>query len=82
MIRRQAQWKRELLMDYVRAHAARPVRLLIEEEKDGGCAGHSEHYVEIRTDAVCGAPGEIVPVVLMDTDGEICRGRAADDSGR
>lgn len=82
LIRRQAQWKRELLMDYVRAHAARPVRLLIEEEKDGGCAGHSEHYVEIRTDAVCGAPGEIVPVVLMDTDGEICRGRAADDSGR
>ena len=77
LIRRQAQWKRELLEDYVRAHETAPVQLLIEEEKGGGCAGHSEHYVEILTDTVCGEPGETVPVCLERVEGEVCRGRSA-----
>lgn len=69
----QAETKRTLLEEYVRAHDTTPVSLLIEEEKNGGSVGHSEHYAEIRTETVCGAPGDIVPVVLRETDGEICR---------
>ena len=66
--------RRALLDGYVAAHREAPVSVLIEEEEDGELNGHSEHYVEIHMPRDTGAPGDIVPIRLTETDGRICRG--------
>lgn len=68
----QADIKRSLLDQYVDDHRESPVYVLIEEEKKGHFVGHSEHYVEVRLKTDSGAVGETVPVLLSETDGEVC----------
>ena len=68
----QKDIKRSLLSQYVEEHQATPVYVLIEEEKKGQLVGHSEHYVEVRLPAGAGVVGETVPVLLSETDGEVC----------
>ena len=66
--------KAEILQQYTDAHKDKPIALLIEEFKDGNALGHSEHFVEICVPAARGGVGDIVPVYLTETDGQICRG--------
>lgn len=74
LAKQQAEIKRSLLEKYVEAHREKPVYVLIEEEKKGCLVGHSEHYVEIRLGANAGRIGQIVPVTLRGTDGDVCFG--------
>jgi len=68
----QADIKRSLLDQYVDDHRESPIYVLIEEEKKGYLVGHSEHYVEVCLKTDAGAVGETVPVLLSETDGEVC----------
>ena len=87
----QKKIKAELLREYVNAHRTSPVHVLVEEVKNGLVCGHSEHFVEVRfpvntseTDTsaadisatVENVVGKIAEVILTDTDGESCTGRA------
>ena len=74
LAKQQAEIKRSLLEKYVEAHREKPVYVLIEEEKKGCLVGHSEHYVEIRLGADAGQIGQIVPVTLRETNGDVCFG--------
>ena len=51
--------------------------VLIEEIKNGMAVGHSEHFCEIRVPESCGSAGDIVPICLTETDGDICFGMLA-----
>jgi len=70
----QREIKANILHEYVKQHEAEPVSLLIEEIKNGMAVGHSEHFCEIRVPKSCGSAGDIVPIRLTDTDGDICFG--------
>lgn len=75
----QAEIKFNLLKDYVSAHAENnnPVYVLAEKTNNGVMSGHSEHFVEVFAPIPTGAKiavGEIVPVALTETNGDICRG--------
>lgn len=64
-----------MLTEYVAAHRTDPVYVLVEKAEDGVANGHTEHFVEVdiptgRTDTV----GKLLPVLLTETDGVICRG--------
>ncbi len=64
-----------MLTEYVAAHRTEPVYVLVEKAEDGVANGHTEHFVEVdiptgRTDTV----GKLLPVLLTETDGVICRG--------
>ena len=64
-----------MLTEYVAAHRTEPVHVLVEKAEDGVANGHTEHFVEVdiptgRTDTV----GKLLPVLLTETDGVICRG--------
>ncbi len=64
-----------MLAEYVAAHRTEPVYVLVEKVEEGIANGHTEHFVEVdiptdRADAV----GKLLPVLLTDTDGVICRG--------
>lgn len=64
-----------MLTEYVAAHRTDPVYILVEKAEDGVANGHTEHFVEVdiptgRTDTV----GKLLPVLLTETDGVICRG--------
>jgi tRNA A37 methylthiotransferase MiaB len=72
LAKQQAEIKRALLERYAESHREKPVYVLIEEEKKGCLVGHSEHYVEIRLAANAGQIGQIVPVTLSATDGDVC----------
>ena len=72
LAKEQADIKRSLLSQYVEDHRTTPVYVLIEEEKKGQLLGHSEHYVEVRLPVGAGNVGETVPVLLSETDGEVC----------
>ena len=74
LAKQQAEIKRALLEKYVESHREKPVYVLIEEEKKGYLVGHSEHYVEIRLGADAGQIGQIVPVTLRETNGDVCFG--------
>ena len=74
LAKQQADTKRSLLEKYVAAHREKTVYVLIEEEKKGYLVGHSEHYVEIRLAANAGQIGQIVPVTLRETNGDVCFG--------
>ncbi len=71
--------KGTLLDTYISTHAENkpPVRVLVEKNKNGTMSGHSEHFVEVFAPIPRGMEipvGEIVPVALTETDGDICRG--------
>lgn len=72
LAKQQVAVKASLLKRYVDDHRKDPVYVLIEEEKKGCLVGHSEHYVEIRLSANAGQIGQIVPVTLSATDGDVC----------
>lgn len=72
LAKEQADIKHTLLAQYVEDHRTTPVYVLIEEEKKGQLLGHSEHYVEVRLPVGAGNVGETVPVLLSETDGEVC----------
>ena len=74
LAKQQAEIKRALLEKYVESHREKPVYVLIEEEKKGCLVGHSEHYVEIHLGADAGQIGQIVPVTLRETNGDVCFG--------
>ena len=64
-----------MLTEYVAAHRTDPVYVLVEKAEDGVANGHTEHFVEVdiptgRMDTV----GKLLPVLLTETDGVICRG--------
>ncbi|MBR4206569.1 MAG: tRNA (N(6)-L-threonylcarbamoyladenosine(37)-C(2))-methylthiotransferase MtaB [Clostridia bacterium] len=59
---------------YADAHREKPVFLLVEKNGGGLCSGHSEHFVEIKKVRTKAEVGEIVPVVLTGTDGNVCFG--------
>jgi len=66
--------KRELLTNYVDSHKTAPV-FVLAEKCDGECTfGHSEHFVEIKVPGLDVIAGEIIPVYLSSTDGEIAEG--------
>ena len=70
-----AEIRTAMLTEYVAAHRTEPVYVLVEKAEDGVANGHTEHFVEIdiptgRTDTV----GKLLPVLLTETDGVICRG--------
>ncbi len=73
----QKEIKMDILQKYVKAHEETPVSLLIEEIKHGMAVGHSEHFCEIRVPKSCGNAGDIVPIRLTETDGEVCFGISA-----
>ena len=75
LAKQQAEIKRALLDAYVDSHRDIPVQVLIEEEKNGYLHGHSEHYVEVILPTKAGQIGEIVPVRLTKTDGDVCYGQ-------
>ena len=66
--------RRKLLLRYVEDHRDRPIELLVEKCIGGLSSGHSEHFVEIRGVPKRSAIGEIVPVLLTDTDGKTVTG--------
>lgn len=68
--------KKQLLEQYVDAHREKPVYLLVEKCIHGFCSGHSEHFVEIKKIPYHAEIGEIIPVRLHSTDGDICVGEA------
>ncbi len=75
----QAEIKKELLQRYVSTHSepASPVFVLAEKTNNGTVSGHSEHFVEVFAPLPSDTKikvGEIVPIVLTETDGDICRG--------
>lgn len=77
----QAKMKLDLLNQYVSSHAntENPVLVLVEKIKNGILSGHSQHFVEVFATIPDGTPvevGEIVPVILTDTNGDICHGNA------
>jgi threonylcarbamoyladenosine tRNA methylthiotransferase MtaB len=79
----QAEIKLNLLNQYISTHAEdkTPVYVLAEKNKNGIVSGHSEHFVEVFApipDGIKIEVGEIVPVVLTETDSDICRGRIAE----
>lgn len=64
-----------MLTEYVAAHRTDPVYVLVEKAEDGVANGHTEHFVEVdiptgRMETV----GKLLPVLLTETDGVICRG--------
>ena len=67
-------FKKKLLSEYVNSHRENPVYLLVEKCIDGYSSGHREHFVEIKKVKCESEIGEIIPVYLDDTDGEICTG--------
>ena len=75
LAKQQAEIKRALLDSYVDSHRDIPVQVLIEEKKNGHLHGHSEHYVEVILPTKAGQIGEIVPVRLTKTDGDVCYGQ-------
>lgn len=77
----QRQSKHDLLNRYVLTHSnsEKPVFVLVEKNKNGILSGHSEHFVEVFAPIpkeITVEVGEIVPVILTETDGDICRGIA------
>jgi len=72
---KQAEIKKELLTEYVKAHESDPVTLLAEEMKDRRLVGHSEHFVEVVFDGCEALVGKEVKVKLTHTDGELCYGK-------
>jgi len=79
----QAEIKSNLLNHYISTHAeeSNPVYVLAEKNKNGTVSGHSEHFVEVFAPIPRGIKvevGEIVPIVLTETNGDICRGRIAE----
>ncbi len=71
--------KRDLLNSYISTHAENtsPVKVLVEKNRGGILSGHSEHFVEVFAPIPEGRRvkvGEIVEVVLEETDGEGCKG--------
>jgi len=69
-----AALKQQLLERYVSDHTECPVYLLVEKCIDGYSSGHSEHFVEIKKVKHEAGIGEIIPVYLDSTDGDICTG--------
>ena len=69
-----AALRRELLDQYAESHRETPVWLLVEKNIGGFCSGHSEHFVEIGRVKSDARVGEIIPVLLSETDGEVCMG--------
>lgn len=68
----QAKLKKVLLDSYVSAHRDAPVAVLVEESKNGRLYGHSEHFAEVVLDGDESLIGQIVPVKLYSSDGNIC----------
>ena len=68
----------QMLEDYVTAHHADPVWILVEQQKDGIANGHTEHYVETDIPTAEDLTGKIVPVLLESTNGKICFGKVKD----
>lgn len=74
----QTELRREMLETYVAEHNRIPVFVLVEKIENGVANGHTEHFVEVDipvsdagdTDSV----GQLMPVLLTETDGVICRG--------
>ena len=71
-----AEVKKELLEKYVADHTTSSAHVLVEKVEDGVAVGHSEHYVEVHFPWSEDSVGQIIPVALTETDGEICRGEA------
>lgn len=67
--------KKQMLSRYVEDHREKPVYLLVEKCIDGMSSGHSEHFVEIKKVPYRAEIGEIIPVYLDETDGDICVGK-------
>lgn len=70
-----ANVKQAMLTRYVDNHREKPVKLLVEKCIDGFSSGHSEHFVEIKKVPYQAKIGEIISVILDETDGDICIGR-------
>ena len=66
--------KRELLQGYVAFHKDSPVFVLAEKCEDGCTFGHSEHFVEVKVSSTEADAGEVIPIYLDSTDGEIVIG--------
>ncbi len=78
----QKEIKKNLLDNYISTHTENtsPVWVLTEKNRNGILSGHSEHFAEVFAPIPAGtrvAVGEIVPIVLTETDGDICRGHIA-----
>lgn len=66
--------KTELLREYTVRHRTEPVRVLAEEQENAVWLGHTEHYVEVRFTSASAEVGKICPVLLSDSDGDVCFG--------
>ncbi|MBQ4354535.1 MAG: tRNA (N(6)-L-threonylcarbamoyladenosine(37)-C(2))-methylthiotransferase MtaB [Clostridia bacterium] len=66
--------RKNLLMRYVEDHRETPVYLLVEKCIDGLSSGHSEHFAEIKKVPYRAEIGQVIPVRLTETDGDICIG--------
>lgn len=71
--------KRELLDDYITAHASAPVKVLVEKSENGTAIGHSEHYIEVRIPCQTANAGEILDVYPISHNGDVIEGRTGND---
>ncbi len=69
-----ADIKKNILLNYVSNHYSSPVYVLVEKSENNITSGHSEHFIEIRINGIEETIGNIIPVLLDKTNGEICEG--------
>ncbi len=66
--------KNVILNEYVAIHTKSPVYVLVEKNNHGTASGHSEHFIEVFFPSETATVGEIIPVILQNTNGNVCFG--------